>query len=382
MVRAQKVTTAAPAANADKVLPMPPFTIKELRDSIPAHCFERPMLKSFAYLARDLVICGALAYASTFIGSAPLWARYLLWPLYWVAQGTAATGIWVLAHECGHQAFSDSKTVNDAVGLVLHSALLVPYHPWRLTHGAHHKNTNHMDRDHVFVPQPRSALGEAVQDSPIMALFHAFLTVTVGWWLYLTTNATGQDYGRRANHYEPSSPLFKPKHFNDVVVSDIALVVVLAGLGYWAYCTSLADVVCYYFIPYMGVNFFLVTITLLQHTHVEVPHYRGDEWTFIRGALATVDRSYGSLINNLQHNIMDSHVAHHLFSTMPHYHAIEATPHLARKLGVYYKRDDTNFLVALYRAFRDCIYVDDHGEVLVWRNHDDLRREKKAAKAQ
>ena len=41
-----------------------------------------------------------------------------------------ATGVWVIAHECGHQAFSKWQSVNDAVGLVLHSALLVPYYSW------------------------------------------------------------------------------------------------------------------------------------------------------------------------------------------------------------------------------------------------------------
>jgi omega-6 fatty acid desaturase (delta-12 desaturase) len=352
------------------------FSIGDLRACIPAHLFERSAARSFAYLARDLSLLTAIAYAATHIDAAaaasgvPAW---LLWPLYWVVQGTVATGVWVIAHECGHQAFSDSKTLNDAVGLVLHSALLVPYHPWRITHGSHHKNTNHMDRDHVFVPQPRSALHEAAADSPLMAAVHAVLTVTIGWWLYLTTNATGQKYGRRANHYEPSSPLFKPKDRADVVVSNVALAVVFAALAAWAYATSLATVLCYYWMPYMVVNFYLVTITLLQHTHVDVPHYRGDEWTFVRGALATVDRSYGWIINDLQHHIMDSHVAHHLFSTMPHYNAIQATPYLREKLGVYYKRDDTNFLVALYRAFRDCIFVEDApAEVLVWKNHKAL----------
>eukprot|EP01108_Squamamoeba_japonica_P009524 TRINITY_DN8972_c0_g1_i1.p1 TRINITY_DN8972_c0_g1~~TRINITY_DN8972_c0_g1_i1.p1 ORF type:complete len:433 (-),score=213.24 TRINITY_DN8972_c0_g1_i1:143-1276(-) len=375
MVRVQK---AAPApSDEDKVLPMPPFTMGELRAAIPAHCFERPLLRSLSYLLRDLVLVSATAYASTFISLAPVSLRYVLWPLYWAVQGTLGTGLWVLAHECGHQAFSDYKAVNDGIGLVLHSALLVPYHPWRITHGSHHKNTNHMDRDHVFVPKPRSAMDEALEDSPLVALVHAFITVTVGWWLYLTTNATGQDYGRRTNHYEPSSPLFKPHQRTDVIVSDVALVAVLAGLAYWAYTTSLATVACYYFLPYMVVNFYLVTITLLQHSHLDVPHYRGDQWTFIRGALSTVDRSYGSLINNIQHNIQDSHVAHHLFSTMPHYHAIEATPHLQRKLGKYYLRDDTNFLYALYRAFRDCIFVEDPpADVLIWRQHKDLKKTK------
>ena len=34
----------------------------------------------------------------------------------------------------------------------------------------------------------------------------------------------------------------------------------------------------------------LVTITFLQHTHPNLPHYEDEEWDWIRGALATVDR--------------------------------------------------------------------------------------------
>ena len=36
----------------------------------------------------------------------------------------------MIAHECGHQAFSKWQSVNDGVGLVLHSLLLVPYYSW------------------------------------------------------------------------------------------------------------------------------------------------------------------------------------------------------------------------------------------------------------
>lgn len=37
----------------------------------------------------------------------------------------------------------------------------------------------------------------------------------------------------------------------------------------------------------------------------------GRDW--LRGALATVDRSYG-ILNYFHHHIADTHVAHHLFS--------------------------------------------------------------------
>ena len=49
-------------------------------------------------------------------------ARISLWALYGFLTGLFATGIWVIGHECGHQAFSESKTINNTVGWVLHSS--------------------------------------------------------------------------------------------------------------------------------------------------------------------------------------------------------------------------------------------------------------------
>ena len=47
--------------------------------------------------------------------------RFSLWALYAFAAGLPMTGLWVCAHECGHQAFSESKLVNNTVGWFLHS---------------------------------------------------------------------------------------------------------------------------------------------------------------------------------------------------------------------------------------------------------------------
>lgn len=75
-----------------------------------------------------------------------------------------------------------------------------------------------------------------------------------------------------------------------------------------------------YGVPLCITNTWLVMITLLQHTHPALPHYADKDWEWLRGALSTVDRSYGPL-DYVFHHIADTHVAHHLFSTMPHYHA-------------------------------------------------------------
>jgi len=140
----------------NKLLPPPPFTIKELRDSVPSHLFKRSALISSLYLIMDLVVTGILFFLATYLIYLPIWLQMILWPIYWVIQGIFMTGIWVIAHECGHQAFSDWKIVNDTVGLIFHSLLLVPYHSWRISHGMHHKSTSHMERDQVFVPALRS----------------------------------------------------------------------------------------------------------------------------------------------------------------------------------------------------------------------------------
>jgi omega-6 fatty acid desaturase (delta-12 desaturase) len=86
-------------------------------------------------------------------------ARVTLYATYTVWAGFFGTGLWVIGHECGHQAFSSSKFINNTVGWVVHSALLVPYHAWRISHGRHHAATGHLTRDEVFVPRTRKERG-------------------------------------------------------------------------------------------------------------------------------------------------------------------------------------------------------------------------------
>jgi len=327
------------------------------------------------YLVADLIVVGTLFYLATYFSYAPIWLQMILWPIYWVLQGCVMTGVWVIAHECGHQSFSEWKHLNNTVGLIFHSLLLVPYHSWRISHGLHHKGTSHMDRDQVFVPALRSKLlekyglkgvAELVEDSPLAYFIGIIMMGLVGWPGYLIFNASGQDYKQRANHFEPDSPIFKKSQNTEVIVSDIGMAIVGCLLFYFSWTFSFGAVVKYYFIPYLWVNFWLVTITYLQHTHQKIPHYRGEEWTFIKGALATVDRDYG-ILNHIFHHITDTHVCHHLFSTMPHYNAVQATKYLKKLLGSYYNYDSTPVVKALWDSWSTCHYVPDEGDVVFYK---------------
>ncbi|CAG8653831.1 37054_t:CDS:2, partial [Racocetra persica] len=352
----------------------PDFKIQQIRQAIPPHCFEQDTWKSASYLVKDLAMIAVLVYAATFIDTyLPQMLRFIAWLVYWFFCGAFATGVWVIAHECGHQAFSPHKFINNTVGLILHSALLVPYHSWRITHSKHHKHTGHIEKDQVFLPKTRTALGlpsknehedgtSIYEDTPIFTLLMLILQQLVGWPLYLIFNASGQKYKDRwVNHFNPSSPIFDPKHYNDIIISDIGIIITLSIICYFSYVYSFITVVKYYLIPYLVVNHWLVLITFLQHTDPKLPHYRQKQWNFIRGAACTVDRHFGFL-DSIFHRISSTHVAHHYFSQMPHYHAEEATIHLKEVLGPYYIFDDTPIFKALWRSHTQCRFIEDEGE--------------------
>lgn len=398
-VCASKIGTGSMETHRHALVPPPELTIKAIRAAIPPHCFQRSLLRSLAHLALDLVLIAALAVSVWAIDRLPAFdfvpgflKLLVVWPMYWWWQGAVMTGVWVLAHECGHQSFSESKTVNDAIGLVLHSALLVPYHSWRITHGLHHKNTNHMDRDQVFVPLTKdeyvratgveikadgsykfpSRFVEAMEEAPIGDLLNIFKMFTVGWPAYLAMNSSGQQYGPGANHFNPSAKMFTARDYWDIVKSDIGIAAALSTIGTFIFHFGFLNVAKYYLVPYLFVNMWLVLITYMQHSDPTVPHYADDEWNFVRGALCSVDRDYG-IYNILHHHIGDTHVAHHLFSQMPFYHAQEATEALKKVLGPYYSSDNTPIFKALLRSWATCKFVDlADGNVMFYRS---LRRD-------
>ncbi|KAG0469004.1 hypothetical protein HPP92_018332 [Vanilla planifolia] len=342
----------------------PPFTLSQIKKSIPPHCFERSLLRSFSYVVHDLLIAGGLFYlALCVLPKLPSPYHLFAWPVYWAAQGCVLTGIWVIAHECGHHAFSDSTVLDDVVGLVLHSMLLVPYFSWKFSHRRHHSNTGSLDRDEVFVPKPRSAMlwfQRYLNNTPGRVLT-LLITLTLGWPLYLAFNVSGRAYPRFACHFDPYSPIYNDRERAQIFISDAGVMAVFYLLYRLAAAFSFFWVVRVYGVPLLVVNAWLVLITYLQHTHPALPHYDSSEWDWLRGALATVDRDYGFL-NRVFHNITDTHVAHHLFSTMPHYHAMEATKAIRLVLGEYYRLDDTPVVKAMWREARECIYVaEDEG---------------------
>ncbi|XP_047327484.1 delta(12)-fatty-acid desaturase FAD2-like [Impatiens glandulifera] len=338
----------------------PPFTLGEIKKSIPPHCFQRSVITSFSYLVYDLLIASFLHYAATsYIHLLPALSAGFAWLLYAFVQGTVLNSVWVIAHECGHHAFSDYRWLDDTVGFILHSALLVPYFSWKHSHRRHHSNAASIERDEVFVPKRKESVESLAKiiNNPIGRTITIAITLTIGWPFYLIFNFYGRHYERFASHFDPYSPIYSKRERFQIFLSDMGFLSVGFLLYRLALSRGIAWVMCVYGGPLLVVNGYLVLITWLQHTHLSLPHYHSDEWDWLRGALSTVDRDYG-ILNKVLHNITDTHVAHHLFPTMPHYHAMEATKAIKPVLGEYYRFDGTPVMSALWRVVKECLYVE------------------------
>ena len=100
-------------------------SLKEFKDVIPDHYFKCDTKTSLRYLLQSALIQSFVIAIGL---SIPFSQKMIpIWIIYSLLSGTTAMGFWVIAHECGHGAFSKNKTLETITGYLLHSLLLVPY---------------------------------------------------------------------------------------------------------------------------------------------------------------------------------------------------------------------------------------------------------------
>jgi len=131
-----------------------------------------------------------------------------------------------------------------------------------------------------------------------------------------------------------------------------------------------------WFVPWLWVNHWLVFVTFLQHTDPTMPHYTAKEWTFARGAAATIDRNFGFIGQHIFHDIIETHVLHHYVSRIPFYNAREATEAIKKVMGEHYRYEGESMWISLWKCLRKCQFVDDDKEdakgVMMYRNVNGL----------
>lgn len=255
--------------------------VKTLKDAIPAHCFERSMLRSFSYVIRDIIIVSGLFYSAVQLSQldAPLYVTVPLWALYSFAQGCFFTGLWILAHDCGHDSFSSNLTVNAITGWFLHCSLMVPFFSWKFSHARHHRYHNHMEKDTVFVPHRKSEvdsrteepsvlskiINHADADTPIVQICSLIFHQVLGWPAYILMNAgagvnslikgTRFDTPRyKQSHLDPFSNVFTAGEAPFIALSNVGLLLTMAALYTASQYVGGWTVALAYGLPYLWMN--------------------------------------------------------------------------------------------------------------------------------
>ncbi|KAF8955033.1 hypothetical protein BDZ97DRAFT_1907949 [Flammula alnicola] len=361
-------------ARLNKPFAPPTVTLKEIHDAVPKHLLKKNETRAALYVVRDIVFTLFLYKFSTSItpwaagdfgglvtgGLQKAAVKGSLWLLYWWVQGLVNAGLFCLGHDCGHTSLFEDNRVNNTVGFILHNWLLIPYYAWRSTHHAHHKATASMERDENYVPYTRSQFklpdektatkadyAEIFEETPLYSLYRMFIMQGFGWWVYLAQNTMGSPmYPSGTNHFNPNSPLFKPEQRFSIFLSNVGLTAMVS------------------FLYYMGREFFLIVMfTFLHHSDPTIPHYRKGEWSFLRGAAATVDRPLlGWMGRFFFHNISHDHVAHH--------NGPEITKAVRSVLKEDYNYDSTPTFYALYRSFTECQFIEDEGDIIFYKNKE------------
>ncbi|KAJ9520879.1 hypothetical protein QJQ45_014067 [Haematococcus lacustris] len=293
-----------------------------------------------------------------------------LWPIYYFAQGTMFWALFVIGHDCGHQSFSSNKALNDFIGNIVHSSILVPYHGWRISHREHHSNHGHVENDESWHPVTKSLYDDMHPMARVGRLSLPWSLFAFPFYLWQRSP------GKTGSHYDPKCDLFTPAEGKQIMTSNAFLIGMLGVLAAATYTLGPLAIFNLYVIPYWINVVWLDVVTYLHHhgssdPTEKMPWYRGEEWSFLRGGLTTIDRDFG-IFNKIHHDI-GTHVVHHLFSQIPHYNLTEATEAVKPVMGPFYREPQpspgwfpSHLIGPLVRSFSTDHYVADTGNVVFY----------------
>jgi omega-3 fatty acid desaturase (delta-15 desaturase) len=334
-----------------------------LQKTIPSKCFEKSLSTSLMYMCWDMLVLATMLLVYPFVENS-LVGLFVYANFY----GFYMWCVFVIGHDCGHSSFSNYTIINNICGHICHSILLVPFWPWQLSHRQHHLHHNHISKDksHQWL------VDKSYNRNSISNILYNISSPFAGFFAYLYM---GNPDG---SHIVPFSSLFHK-------VEDRLKCIVSTGcIGYVAWSIYSLDLVVCYALPWFVFHFWVFSVTYMQHhttdtlNHNKTKVYDNTSWSFLKGALETIDRKYGYYVDELSHNITDCHVVHHLFFTkIPHYHLAEATRSIAPLLikeGLYKFCDHSWSTDSIYTAlsryyivdfWRTLHYVNNYGFKLV-----------------
>jgi len=315
-VERQKLAKQTGYRSIGKELPSD-VTLSQIVRTLPPEVFKIDDWKAWRAVAISI---GAVTASVALLAESP-W--YLL-PFAYLFAGTAATGLFVIGHDCGHRSFSNNKLLEDVVGTLVFAPLIYPFEPWRIKHNAHHAHTNKLSEDTAWHPVME---GELKEFGPIQRfLLKVFLGsplkswASVGHWLIY--------------HFDKTK--YTESQMPRVIVSWLAVAAFAGGVLPWiGFQYGWTAVVKYWLLPWLGYHFWMSTFTVVHHTAPHIAFNSSEDWNPAKAQLSgSVHCDYPGWVDFLTHDI-SWHVPHHVSSKIPWYNLRKATESLRENWGAY-----------------------------------------------
>jgi omega-6 fatty acid desaturase (delta-12 desaturase) len=314
------------------------FTLKDILRTIPKEYFQKDRRKAWFTVSWNI-----LAVLAGYISIA--FSPWYLLPLAWIFTGTALTGFFVLAHDCGHRSFANRRWVNDLVGHILLLPLIYPFHCWRFLHDRHHAKTNMVTVDNAWDPWELEAYRTA---APVIRLFYQAIRGRA-WWI-------GSIFHWGTLHFD--SRRFSPREREKARFS-ILVVLVFAAVFFpiLIYCAGFWGLVKFWLVPWLVYHFWMSTFTLVHHTAPDIQFSYPERWNEGRAQLeGTVHCSYPRPVEILCHDI-NVHIPHHISTAIPFYNLRKVHASLRENWGAHLH--ETRFSWGTMKRIVDRCHVFD-----------------------
>ncbi len=320
----------------------PDIRLKDIIKTLPRECFQQNRRKAWSSLLTSVFMV-SLGYVGLVI------APWFLLPLLWIFTGTALTGFFVIAHDCGHRSFAKRRWVNDLVGHLFMLPLIYPFHSWRILHNHHHIHTNKLAVDNAWQP----FTSEFYESFGWLGQWGYRLLRTRFWWVGSIIHWAGLHFDL-ANFQLKDRDKVKLSVTVVLVFAAIAFPILIATTGIWGF-------VKFWLLPWLVYHFWMSTFTLVHHTIPEIPFEADSEWNAAKAQLSgTVHCDYPRWVELLCHDI-SVHIPHHLSTAIPSYNLRLAHSSLQQNWEAYLHEHRFSWSLMKQITEQCHLYKPEHG---------------------
>ncbi len=296
---------------ATPTLPRPRSqSLNDVRDVIPATCYEPSRSKAIVALVQAVVLYVA---PLTLLALTDRWWAV---PLLWIAVGLAISGLFVLGHDASHGALFRSRRANRIVAVMCMAPSAHVEAAWNLGHNRiHHGYTTRQGFDFVWHP---TTVAEYRELGMPARLRHRFEWSLLGSGAYYARVVWWEKMWRFAAAGKSRSAIRRDKFVLGSVLALVLALTVIAGSIQGGPADAVWLPVKLIVVPFLVFVQIIGWTVYVHHVAPDIRWWPRREWSQFKGQMeSTTILTFPRLINRLWFHNIFVHVPHHVDARIP-----------------------------------------------------------------